>query len=225
MFRFVVPLSRGAWMGTALALAGCGQHGPKPTDGDIEAYLAASQPAYVRVTKVSGRFEGISSLGSSKLPEGSWRVHVTFTLEPREDLLAPTAASRAHRADFDRAVAGMEEFRIGRIEAVDRLGRQLGLVAAGASSPESAVVVAVSARRGQALEDKVDLLAEPEGKGWRFFQLNAQSLDDATIGAPMATLKAGAPKTVFVAAGSQEEREFAAREKRFLDIIAHAPKP
>ncbi len=207
------------------ALCSCGKSGPKPSDADIAAYLAQGQPNYLRLGQVKATYEPASALGNGKLPEGSWRVHVQFVLHAQQDLFAPTPAGRAQRAAFDRAVAQTEEFRVARIAAVEQLGRQAGLMAPDAASPEPAMPVSIATHKDQDLNDQVTLLAEPDGHGWKFFQLDAQSLGDDAIGAPLETLKQASPHTVFVTEGSDEERSFRAREARFLDILSKAPKP
>ncbi len=218
------PILASAALGLALAVSGCGKSGPKPSDADIAAYLAQGQPGYLRLGQVKATFEPIGNLGSSKLPDGSWRVHVQFVLHAQQDLYTPTQAGRAQRAAFDRAVAGVEEFRTARIAAVEQLGRQAGLMAQGAASPEPAMPVNVTTHKGQDLDDRVTLLAEPDGHGWKFFQTDAQSLSDEAIGAPLDTLKQDSPKTVFVTAGSDDERSYRERERRFLDVLSKAPK-
>ena len=207
-----------------LAASGCGKSGPKPSDADIAAYLAQGQPNYLRLGHLKADFEPIAALGSSKLPQGSWRVHVQFFLHAQQDLFAPTPAGRAQRSAFDMAVARTEEFRTARIAAVDQLGHQAGLIAPGGTAPEPAMPVSVVTHKDQDLDDRVTLLAQPDGGGWKFFQLDAQSLSDEAIGAPVETLKQESPKTVFVVEGSDEERSFREREGSFLDILAKAPK-
>ena len=206
----------------ALALSACGKSGPKPSDADIAAYLAQSQPQYLRISQVRTGFETPSA--ASKLPEGSWRVKVSFVLRAQQDLFAPLPDARKRRADFDLAVAKVEQFRVSRIAGVEQLGRQAGLMADGASSPEPAVSVRMATRKDQEREDAVTLVAEPDGHGWKFFQADAQTLDDDTVGAPLESLRAGSPHTAFVTAGSAEESDSRKREARFLDILSRAPK-
>ncbi len=203
-------------------MSGCGQSGPKPAETDVAAYLAQTQPQYLRIGQVKTSFEQPG--GSSKLPAGSWRVHVDFVLRAQQDLFAPVPDSRSRRARFDLAVAKVEEFRVARIAGVEQLGKQLGLMAQGASAPEPAVSVRLVTRKEQERPDSVTLIAEPDGKIWKFFQADAQSLDDETVGAPMEALRATSPHTVLVTEGSAEERDARARETRFLDVLAHAPK-
>ena len=219
-----VSILASAAFSLALAVAGCGKSGPKPSDADIAAYLAQGQPTYLHLGQVKATFEPISTLGSSKLPDGSWRVHVQFVLHAQQDLYAPTQAGRAQRNAFDRAVAATEEFRTARIAAVEQLGQQAGLVAPGAAEPEPAMPVSIVTHKDQDLDDHVTLLAEPDGQKWKFFQSDAQSLSDEAIGAPLDTLKRENPKTVFVVAGSDEERSYRERERRFLEVLSKAPK-
>ena len=204
-----------------LAIAGCGKSGPKPADSDIAAYLAQTQPQYLRVGQVKTSFDSPSS--SSKLPEGSWRVHVDFVLHAQQDLFAPVHGSRARRTSFDLAVAKVEEFRVARIAGVEQLGRRLGLMAEGASAPEPAVSVRLVTRKDEERPDSVTLIAEPDGKVWKFFQADAQSLNDEAVGAPMEALRATSPHTVLVTEGSAEERDYRAREAKFLDVLSKAP--
>ena len=203
-------------------LSACGKSGPKPADTDVAAYLAQTQPQYLRIGQVKTGFEAPAS--ASKLPEGSWRVHVDFVLHAQQDLFAPTPDARARRADFDMAVAKAEQFRVARIAGVEQLGRQVGLMAEGASAPEPAIPVRLVTHKDQERPDSVTLVAEPDGKGWKFFQADAQALDDETVGAPMNALRATSPHTVFVTEGSPEARDFRAREARFLEVLARAPK-
>ena len=165
-----------------------------------------------------------SPADASKLPEGSWRVHVDFVLHAQQDLFAPTPDARAHRAAFDLAVAKVEQFRVARIAGVEQLGRQVGLMAEGASAPEPAVPVRLVTHKDQERPDSVTLVAEPDGKTWKFFQADAQTLDDETVGAPMEALRSASPHVVFVTEGSPEERDSRAREARFLEVLARAPK-
>ena len=202
-----------------MALVSCGKSGPKPADADIAAYLAQSQPSYLRFGQLKTGFEP-----ASNLPEGSWRVHVEFVLHAQQDLFAPTQAGRAQRAAFDMAVARTEAFRVARIAAVEQLARQAGLMAPAAAAPDPAMPVSLVTHKDQDLDDRVTLLAQPDGHGWKFFQLDAQALGDDAIGAPLETLKSDNPKTVFVIAGSEEERSYRAREARFLDVLSKAPK-
>ncbi len=206
----------------ALALSACGPSGPRPADADIGAYLAQTQPQYLRIGQVRTAFQAPAS--ASKLPAGSWRVHVDFVLRAQQDLFAPTPDSRGRRAGFDLAVAKVEQFRVARIAAVEQLGRQAGLIPEGASVPEPAVSVRLVTRKDQERADSVTLVAEPDGKSWKFFQADAQSLDDEAVGAPLEALRSASPHIVFVAEGSQEEREARAREARFLDVLARALK-
>ena len=205
-----------------LAASGCGKSGPKPADADIAAYLAQTQPQYVRIGQIRTAFQAPSS--ASKLPDGSWRVHVDFVLRAQQDLYTPVPDTRARRSSFDRAVAQFEQFRVKRIAAIEQGGRQLGLVADGASAPEPAVSVRLATRKDEERADSVTLLAEPDGKEWKFFQADAQSLNDETVGAPLDVLRATSPHTVLVTEGSDEERDHRTREARFLDALLKAPK-
>ncbi len=208
----------------ALAAAGCGKPAPKPADADVAAYLGQGQPTYVRVGQVATSFEPMRQLGGTALPEGSWRIKVSFVLHAGQDLFAPVPEAAAQRAAFDRAVAGVEEFRLPRIAAVEQLGRSAGLMKEGAKAPEPAVPVSVVAHKDQDLPDQVTLLAEPDGHGWKFVQLDAQSLSDDAIGAPLDELRRQSPSTVFVEAGSPEARAYAERARRFLEVLSKAPK-
>ena len=72
------------------------------------------------------------------------------------------------------------------------------------------------------------LLAQPEGTGWKFAQLDAQSVPDDAIGALLADLRATSPRTVFVMAGSDEDRSYMMRRQRFLAALvkgAQQPAP
>jgi hypothetical protein len=203
----------------------CSAPAKKPSEADIAAYLARSQPSYLTVGKASGSFEPATDLGGSKLPAGSWRIAVQFTLRAQQDLFAPTAHSLALRAQFDHAVSAAEGFRVARIEAVEGLARQAGLMQEGALAPATALAVDITTHRGQEVADHVTLLAQPDGQGWKFFQLDAQALSDDAIGTPLDTLRRDNPKTVFVLAGSDEDRTYEARERQMLDILAKAGKP
>ena len=217
---------RSAALAGLLTAASCGKQAPKPADADIAAYLAQSQPPYLRLGNVSTSYEAPSSLSAAgKLPEGSWRVHVKFTLRATQDLYEPTPATLASRAEFDRAVAVAEQYRLPRIAAVNQLGQQAGLVAPGATSPEPALTVAVLTRKDQDRPDEVTLLAEPQGHGWSFIQLDAQTLSDTDVGAPLDDLRHSSPHTVFVTDGSEEARSYAERERRFLTVLAKVPPP
>ncbi len=222
-------LSRTAsgWVAAAvlLAAASCGKSGPKPADADVAAYLARSQPAYLRLGQLHTSYEPATDLGTTKLPMGSWRVHVRFVLHAEQDLFAPVPDARTRRAAFDRAVSEAELYRLSRIAAVERLGKQAGLVTEGATVPEPAVPVGLATHTGQDLPDQVTLLAQPDGSGWKFFQLNAQTLSDDAIGAPLDELRRESPKTRFVVEGSPEAREAALREQQFLAVLAKAGKP
>jgi hypothetical protein len=213
-----------ACLAATLALAACGSPA-KPADADIATYLARSSPAYLQVGAVSFTAEPAGDLGGSKLPAGSWRLKVQFTLHARQDLYAPTPESIALRRDFDHQVSATEGFRVARIEAVERLARQAGLMPEGALAPEPAMAVAVATHKDQDLADHVTLLAQPDGKGWKFFQLDAQALSEDAIGAPMEALHQTSPKTAFVLAGSDQDRQFQSREKQFLEVLAKAGKP
>ncbi len=198
-----------------LALSGCGSDAKKPTDADIAAYLAQSSPNYLHVSGVK------SSFTAAKVA-GSWRVKVDFTLHATEDLYGPQSNVRAMRADFDHAVANFEQYRVARIAAVDQLARQVGLMKPGDAAPEPAVPVMLITHAKQDLADSVTLLAQPDGAGWKFFQLDAQTLPEDAIGAPLADVRAASPHTVFVMAGSDEDRAYAVRRQRFLAAVAKA---
>lgn len=213
-----------ACLAATLALAACGSPA-KPAAADIAKYLAQSSPAYLRVGAVSFTAEPAGDLGGAKLPAGSWRLKVQFTLHALQDLYAPTPESVALRRDFDHQVSLTEGFRVARIEAVERLAKQAGLMPEGALAPEPAMAAAVTTRKDQDLTDHVTLLAQPDGKGWKFFQLDAQALSEDAIGAPMQDLQQASPKTAFVLAGSDQDRAFQSREKQFLDVLAKAGKP
>jgi hypothetical protein len=208
-----------------LAVASCGSPAKKPSDADIAQYLTNSQPDYLRVGGVSASFEPVSDLGGAKLPAGSWRARVQFTLQAQRDLYAPTPGSLAMRVRFDHAVSAFEEFRVARIEAVEQLAKKVGLMPEGALAPQAAVALAISTHKGQTLNDHVTLLAQPAGKGWKFFQLDAQTLSDEAIGAPLGELRARSPQTMFVEAGSAEDRAYSEREQQFLQVLAKAGNP
>ena len=201
------------------ALAACGPAAKKPADADVAAYLAQSEPTYLQVSGVKTSFEAISTLGRKNLPAGSWRVHVDFTLHAREDLYAPQTGYRERRADFERAVAAVEQYRVARIAAVERLAKQLGLMKQDDAAPEPAVPLTIVTHEKQDLADSVTLLAQPDGAGWKFAQLSEQALADDAIGAPVADMRSTHPHAVFVIAGSAEEQDYTAREARFLDIL------
>ena len=204
------------------ALSGCGPAGKRPSDADIAAYLAQSEPAYLQVGGVKPGFEAIRTLGSKSLPAGSWRVHVDFTLRATEDLYAPAAGTRQKRAEFDRAVAAFEMYRVPRTEAANQLATRIGLMKQGDAAPEPAVPVALVTHARQVLSDNVTLLAQPDGAGWKFAQLSAQALSDDAIGAPVSDLRSTSPRTVFVTAGSDEARAYEEREQKFLAALSKA---
>ena len=208
-----------------LAAAGCGSNAKKPSDADVAVYLAQSEPSYLHVSNVKTSFEAISALGRSKLPDGSWRVHVTYTLHATQDLYAPDAGAAAQRRTFDQAVTGFELYRLPRIQAVEQLALRAGLMRQGDATPEPAVAVSLKTHTNQDLPNGVTLLAQPDGAGWKFVQLDAQSLPDDAIGAPLDDLKHTSPHTVFVMAGSDEDRAYLAREQRFLAALAKAEQP
>lgn len=204
------------------ALSGCGSDAKKPSDADIAAYLAQSEPAYLRVSGVKPVFEAISSLGSKTLPAGSWRVKVAFMLHTAEDLYAPAQGARENRAAFDHAVAAFEQYRVARISAAEQLAMKIGLMKQGDATPEPAVPVSVVNHANQDLNDSVTLLAQPDGTGWKFAQLSAQALADDAIGATLADIKATSPHTVFVMAGSDDDKSYALRQQRYLATLAKA---
>lgn len=206
----------------AAALTGCSKPGPKPSNADIAGYLAQVQPGTLQVRDVRPSFEALSELGSSKLPTGSWRVLVQFTLHAQQDLYAPTATGLEQRADFDRAVAQFEQFRVARIAGVEQLAHRADLMPPGAIAPEPAMPVSVVTHKNQDLADTVTLLAQPDGTGWKFVQLDAQTLSDAAIGAPLDDLRRQSPATHFVVADSAEEQMFRTRAARFLQVLAKA---
>lgn len=224
-FRLLRPSPGMAAAVLLLWSAGCGKSGPKPADADVAAYLARAQPTYLRVGHVETSFEPMTDLGASKLPAGSWKIVVHFVLHAEQDLFAPTAETRSHRAAFDRAIGEVELYRVARIAAVNQLGKQAGLVAPGATAPEPAVAVGLVTHKDQDLPDQVTLLAEPDGQGWKFFQLDAQSLSDDAIGTPMDDLRSASPTVRFVTAGTDEAKADAAKEQRFLDVLAKAGRP
>lgn len=215
-----MPKRATATLLTLAALAGCVPPAKKPADADIAAYLAQSEPTYLQVSGVKPGFEVMKTLGSKDLPAGSWRVHVDFTLRAAEDLYAPPADMRQRHADFDRAVAAFELYRVPRIEAANQLAARIGLMKQGDAAPEPAVPLAIVTHAKQELTDSVTLLAEPDGHGWRFVQLSAQALSDDAIGAPVSDLRATSPHTVFVMAGSDDARAHATREQKYLAALA-----
>ena len=204
------------------ALSGCGPAPKKPAEADIAAYLAQSEPSYLQVSGVKASFEAMKTLGTHDLPAGSWRVHVDFTLRATQDLYAPQSDTRQKRADFDRAVASFELYRVPRIEAANQLAVRIGLMKQGDAGPEPAVQIALVTHDKQELPDSVTLLAQPDGAGWKFAQLGAQTLGDDAIGAPLADIHATSPHTVFVMAGSEEARADALREQRYLAALTKA---
>ncbi len=207
---------------TLAALSGCGPAAKKPTDADIAAYLAQSDPTYLQISGVKPSFEALKKLGSKDLPTGSWRVHVDYILRATEDLYAPSADMRQRRADFDRSVAAFELYRVPRIEAANQLAAKIGLMKQGDAAPEPAVPVSLVTHAKQELSDSATLLAQPDGNGWKFAALGAQALSDDMIGAPVAELRATNPHTVFVVAGSDEARADALREQRYLAALSKA---
>ena len=215
-----MPLRATATILTLAALSGCGPAAKKPADADIAAYLAQSEPTYLQVSGVKPRFEAMKTLGSKDLPAGSWRVHVDFILRATQDLYAPSADMRQKRADFDRAVAAFEMYRMPRIDAANQLAVRIGLMKAGDAAPEPAVPLAIVTHDKQELTDSVTLLAQPDGNGWKFAQLSAQALSDDAIGAPVSDLRATSPHTVFVMAGTDEARSYATREQKYLAALA-----
>ncbi len=208
-----------------LAASGCGGNAKKPSDADVAVYLAQSEPSYLHVSNVKTSFEPASALGRSKLPDGSWRVHVTYTLHATQDLYAPDASAAAQRRAFDQAVNGFELYRLPRIQAVEQLALRAGLMRQGDATPEPAVAVSLKTHANQDLPDGVTLLAQPDGASWKFAQLDAQSLPDDAIGAPLEDLKRTSAHTVFVMAGSDEDRAYLAREQRFIAALAKAEQP
>jgi len=210
---------------TALALAGCGSSAKKPSDADIAAYLGQSQPSYLRVGNVSPSFEVAKSSSGPALPEGSWRITIAYTLHATEDLYAAAADTRQQRLDFDRQVSKFEAFRANRIAYAEQVAQRAGLMKQGDPAPEPPVSVSVVTHSSQDLQDRVTLLAEPDGTGWKFFQTDAQALSDDQVGAPLATLKSGATHTHFVVGGTEEERSFHNSMLRYLAALARAPGP
>ncbi len=204
------------------ALSGCGPAAKTPTAADIAAYLAQSEPTYLQVGGVKPSFVAMKTLGPRDLPAGSWRVHVDFTLRAAEDLYAPAAGMRQQRADFDRAVAAFELYRVPRIEAANQLATRIGLMKQGDAAPEPAVPIAIVTHAKQTLSDTATLLAQPDGNGWKFAALGAQALSDDAIGAPVADLRATSPHSVFVMAGSEEAGVAARREQRYLAALSKA---
>ncbi len=203
-------------------LSGCGPAAKKPSDADIAAYLAQSEPDYLQVSGVAPSFEAVSTMGTSSLPPGSWKVTVRFNLHATQDLYAPQAGAREARAAFDHPVAAFEMMRVARIAAAERAATQLGLMRKGDPAPEPAVPVAVRTHDKQDLSDSVVLLAQPDGAHWKFAQTGPQSLSDEAIGVRLADLRASNPHTVFVVAGSDEDRTYREREERFLAALAQA---
>ena len=204
------------------ALSACGSDAKKPADADIAAYLAQSEPGYLQVSGVKPRFEAIHALGSKTLPAGSWRVHTDFILHAKEDLYAPQPGTRQRRADFDRAVAAFELYRVARITAAEQLAVKMGLMKPGDAAPEPAVPLSLVTHAKQDLADSATLLAQPDGTGWKFFALSEQALADDAIGAPVADMRAASPHTVFVMAGSDEDRSSNLRAQRYLATLAKA---
>jgi hypothetical protein len=209
----------------ALVLSCCGKPAPKPADADIAAYLAQSAPPYVRISGVTPTFEAVKDNGDGKVVPGSWRVSVAFTLHTTEDLYGPVGYAGGQRAAFDKVVRGFEMYRTERVAAAEQLAQRVGLMKAGDAAPEPAVPVHVINRAGQDLPDHVTLLAQPDGAHWKFFQLDAQSLGDDVIGAPVATLRQSAPRTIFVVEGSPDDRTYQQREQRYLETLNKAAAP
>ena len=208
-----------------LSVASCGKSAPKPADADIAAYLAQSAPRYVRVDAVTPTFEAVKDTGNGKVVAGSWRVSVGFTLHALEDLYAPVGYAAGQRAAFDKVVRGFEMYRLERVAAAEQLAQRVGLMKDGDAAPEPAVPVHVVTHAGQDLTDHVTLLAQPDGKGWKFFQLDAQTLGDDVIGAPVAVLREAAKRTAFVVEGSPEDRAFQGREQKYLETLSKAAAP
>ena len=213
------------WIAPLLSLAllsGCGPGARRPSDADIAAYLAQSEPDYLQVSGVAPKFEALRSLGGHDLPAGSWRVNVTFNLHATQDLYAPQPGAREARAAFEHTVAGFELMRVQRIEATNALAVRVGLMKQGDPGPEPAVPVVVSTHDKQDLSDSVVLLAQPDGAHWKFAQMAAQTLSDEQIGVPMADLRTANPHTVFVTAGSSEDNAYRERQARFLAALSKA---
>jgi hypothetical protein len=210
---------------TVLAIAGCGSNAKKPSDADIAAYLAQSQPGYLHITNVTTSFEPAKSGGGTTVPDGSWVVKVNFNLHATQDLYGPVPQTRQERQNFDAAVMKFEEFRARRIAYVNQLGLRGGLMKQGDAAPEPAVAVTVVTHSGADLADSVTLLAQPDGTAWKFAQTGAQSLSDDQVGAPLKDLQASAPHTHFVQADTEEERQLHNVMLQFLAKLAEAPPP
>ncbi len=202
----------------AAALASCGPAPKRPSDADVAAFIAQSEPGYLRVGNVTTQFERANS-------NGAWRVHVTYTLHTNEELYAPVPEARQERLTFDQAVSRFEAFRANRIDYVDRLGLAAGLMRQGDAAPEPAVAVRLVNHAGQDLKDSTTLRAQPDGAAWKFYSEDAESLRDDQIGAPLANLRAAAPHTQFVTADTQEERDLHNRMLGFLSKLASLPPP
>ncbi len=205
-----------------LLLTGCGDDAKKPSEADMAAYLAQSEPSWLHVSGVKGEFEKVDTSAGSKVAEGSWRVHVTFNLHATEDLYAPESDAKALRLTFDKVVNGFTGFREARIAAVNGLAERAGLIRPGDATPEPAVPVVLTTHANQDIPDEVTLLAQPQGSVWSFVQTDAQKVSDSDIGTPLDDIRRSSPRTVFVIAGSEEDRAYRVRAAQFLSAIAKA---
>jgi hypothetical protein len=211
-----------AFLLAPLLLNGCGDDTKKPSEADIAAYLAQSEPGWLHVSGVKGEFEKADSAGTSKVAEGSWRVRVTFNLHTTQDLYTPESDARSLRLNFDKKVNEFTLYREARIAAVNDLALRAGLMRQGDATPEPAVPVVLTTHADQDIPDEVTLLAQPQGSVWSFVQTDAQKVSDSDIGAPLDEIRRSSPRTVFVIAGSDEDRAYRVRAGQFLAAIAKA---
>lgn len=200
------------------------KEGPKPSNDQVSRYLSDDLPPYLTIHSIETSDDAVEEMGRAKAKPGSWRITVRFVVRTAQDLYAPTAQSKAFYTDFRKAVVASEKLRLQRIQAVEAFAAKLGLMKDRASGPAPALAASLVRHSGDDVADGVTLLAEPDGAGWRFVQLDAQSMDVGTLGAPYAALQRDNPKLSIVLEGSPEDVDFRKREAAFLDGLKKLPE-
>jgi hypothetical protein len=213
---------RRAALAAPLLVACCGSP-KKPTEADISAYLAKASAGTLHFSSLSSRIDAPSPTETAALPANSWRVTVQYAGKAQADLYRLSDDAAMRRTAFDQAVSATEAFRAKRIEAVENFASKLGLMKAGAVSPEPALPAVLATKQGQSVSGAVTLLAEPDGPAWRFVPEGA--LPSVRYGETLAQLQADYPTYPVVMAGSAEDQAYSRREKSFLDALSKVPKP
>lgn len=186
---------RNALMLILLAMAPAACSGPKkPSEQDIADFVRKQLPPNTTLIKIDTRYDPISTLAGTTLPEGSWQVQVNSTVRidraivsplgiglfampgqaPQESMgTSPELHNFAHLYFTTLQAAAAQEARANALGANSGLayhpgGKADNLVGHNVPSIDLPNFVKVLAPAGKTLQGAMSVLATPAAQGWHF---------------------------------------------------------